>query len=218
MNFFRSYLRDNLTLKLGSLVLALLLWWISNEPPLEVALQAPLQFQNMPQDLELSNEAPASVQVRVRGPASAVSSLSPADLAVSLNLADFDHPGERSYELSVPDVQPRFGVRVVQIIPQQVRLRFEARAEREIPVVPRLTGTAAPGYQLAGYQVSPPVVRVMGPGSHLTRLESAMTEPVDITGVIARTQFWTNAVVAHPLLRIQGTHSVVVTVQVERRK
>ena len=219
MNFLRNYVLNNLALKFGSLVLALLLWSaIANEPQVEVAFQAPLELQNVPQNLELSSEAPALVQVRVRGPASAVRKLSPADLAVSLNLADFERPGERSYELAVSDVQIPSGVRVVQIIPKQVGLQFEARAEREIPVVPRITGAAAPGYRLTGYQVSPPIVHVVGPRSHVALLESATTDPVDVTGIIGRTRFWTNAFVPHPLVRIQGSHAVLVTVQLERRE
>ncbi len=219
MNFLRNYVLDNLALKLGSLVLALLLWSaIANEPMAEVTFQAPLELQNMPENLMLSGKAPTSVQVRVQGPASAVRKLSPADLAVSLNLADFEHPGERGYELTVSDVRIPFGVRVVQVIPKQVGLQLEARAEREIPVVPRITDPVTPGYRLTGYQVSPPVVRVVGPRSHVTQLESAMTDPVDVTGVISQTRFWTNAFVPHPLVRIQGSHVVLVTVQLERQE
>ena len=80
----------------------------------EVTFRAPLELRNVPENLELSSEAPNSVQVRVRGPASAVRKLSPANLAVSLDLADFKRPGKRSYELSVPDVRIPFGVHVVQ--------------------------------------------------------------------------------------------------------
>ena len=219
MSFLRNYVLDNLALKLGSLALALLLWSaIANEPPAEVTFRAPLELRNVPENLELSSEAPNSVQVRVRGPASAVRKLSPANLAVSLDLADFKRPGKRSYELSVPDVRIPFGVRVVQVIPKQVGLQLEARAEREIPVVPRITGEAAPGYRLTGFQVSPPIVRVVGPRSHVALLESAMPDPVDVTGVIARTRFWTSAFVPHPLVRIQGSDAVLVTVQLEQRE
>ncbi len=128
MNILRKYLFDNLPLKLGSLALAFLLWTaIAKEPPVEVAFNAPLEFRNTPQGMELSSETPASVQVRVRGPASTVRQLAPSDLAVSLDLADFQRPGERSYALAVSDVKAPFGARVVQIIPALVSVRFEAR-------------------------------------------------------------------------------------------
>lgn len=219
MNFIRRYVLHNLALKLGSIVLAALLWSaIANEPQVEVAFHSPLEFRNAPQNLELGTEAPTTVQVRVRGPASAVRELSAADLPVSVDLAEFDRPGERSYPLSVSENRIPYGGRVVEIIPAQVSVRFEPRAERDVPVTPRIVGQFHPRYQLASYQVFPPTVRVVGPESHVKVLESATTDPVDVTGVIARAQFWTNVFVNDPRTRIQGRPSVMVILQMERRR
>lgn len=219
MSWFRRYVLHNLSLKVGSIAIAVLLWSaISNEPPVEVAFQSPLEFRNMPQALELSTEAPSVVQVRVRGPASTVRQLTAQDLAVSVNLGDFDNPGERSYPLTAAAVKTPFGVKVVQIVPAQVRVRFEGRMQRDLPITPRIVGRFAPGYQLANFQVMPPSIRVVGPESHVAVLESATTDPVDVTGVIAKAQFWTNAFIPDPLVRIRDSQAVMVTIQMERRK
>lgn len=219
MNFFRRYVVRNLHLKIGSLILAVLLWAaIANEAQVEVLLQAPLEFRNAPQSMELSTEAPTNVQVRVRGPASRVRQLTPADLAVSVNLADFNGPGERSYTLSIPSIHPPFGVRVMQIIPAQTVVRLEARAIRDLPITPRLIGRFASGYVLAGYEVYPPTVRVVGPASHVNVLDSATTDPVDVSGVISRTQVWANTYIPDPLVRILNNQSVRVVVEMKRHK
>lgn len=217
--FLRQQIRRNLVLKLIALTVAVLLWRaVANEPAVDVVLESALEFQNMPQGLELSSEVPTSVQVRVSGPESVVRNLSAKDLPVGVVLEGFERPGERSMTLTESNVRTPYGVRVMQIVPASVRVRFEARAEREIPIVPRITGQFAPRYQLAGYQVSPRTVRVVGPESHVSVLESATTDPVDVTGVIARAQFWVHAVVADPLVRIQGSPDVMVRVQMERRR
>ncbi len=219
MTGFRRYVLHNLHLKIAALALAVLLWWaIAYEARVEMAFQSPLEFRHAPQGLVLSSEMPTTVLVRVRGLSSALRRLSAADLAVTLNLSGFDRPGERSYPLVVSDIRIPFGVRVVQIVPAQVRLRFEARATRSIPVTPRIVGTVAPGYQLAAHQVFPPSVTVVGPESHVAMLDSATTDPVDVTGVIARAQFWTNAFVADPLLRIQDSQPVRVVVEMKRAR
>ena len=219
MNLLRKYIFHNFGLKLISVGVAVLLWSaIANEPSVEVAFQAPLEFRNMPEGFELSTEAPTSVQLRVSGPAGALRQLSPHDLAVSLDLAGFQHPGERSFPLTASDVKTPYGVRVTQLVPAQVRVRFEARAQREVPVTPRIVGQFASRYQLAGYQVLPPTVRVVGPESHVAVLESVTTDPVDVTGVIARAQFSVHPVAHDPLVRIQGPESVLVTVRVERHR
>ena len=217
MNALRRFVVQDWGVKLVALALAALLWSaVANEPPVEVTFQSPLEFRNAPQQLELSTETPATVLVRARGPASAARRLSAADLAVTLNLDSFNEPGERSFALSVPDPRLPFGVRVVQVIPARVRLRFEERAVRDIPVAPRIVGSVAPGYQLAGYQVFPATVRVVGPQSHVSVLESAATDPLDVTGVIARAQFWTSAFVSDPLVRIEGDPTVRVVVDMKR--
>lgn len=218
MRFLRKYLLQNLHLKAGSLVLAVLLWSaIANQPRVEVVFQSPLEFQNMPQELELSMEAPTTVQVRVAGPASAVRPLSGADLGVTLDVAGFDRPGERTYPLTVSEMRVPLGVRVTQIIPAQVRVRFEARSRRNVPVIPRIVGAVAPGYQLAAYHVSPPAVTIVGPQSHVSVIESASTDPVDVTGMIARSQAWTSAFVPDPLVRIENNQTVRVTIQMKKQ-
>lgn len=218
MKFLRRFVLHNFGTKLVSLMLAVGLWLLANEPPAELVLQSPLEFRNMPRHLELSTEVPTAVQVRVNGPASVVRQLKPQDVTVTLDMARFDRPGERSFQLSEADVTKPYGVTVTQIIPAQVRMRFEAQAQRDIAVVPRISGQFAPRYQLAGYQVFPPQIRVVGPESHVAVLESATTDPVDVSGVIARAQFWVHAVVPDPLVRVQGPQSVLVTIQMERRR
>jgi hypothetical protein len=64
----------------------------------------------------------------------------------------------------------------------------------------------------------PATVRVVGPASRVNVLDSATTDPVDITGVIARTQVWTNAFVPDPLVRIVDNPSVRVVVEMKRQK
>ncbi len=218
MNFIRLYVFHNWHLKLVSLGLAVLMWsGIANEKRVEAPFHSPLEFRNMPQSLELSTELPASVQVWVRGPVSTVRELTPADLAVELNLSGFDSPGERSYPLTVSGVRIPFGVHITQIVPSQLSVRFEARSRRDVPISPRIIGKPAPGYQLSLFQVVPSTVRVVGPESHVRVLESVSTDPVDITGVIAREQLWTNPFVPDPLVRIEDNESVRVIIQMKKQ-
>jgi len=219
MNFFRKYVLHNLHLKTVSLLLAILLWsGIANEQRVEAPFQSSIEFRDMPQSLELSTELPTSVQVWVRGPVSTVRQLTTADLAVEVDLASFNAPGERSYPLTVSGVRIPFGVRVTQIIPSQLNVRFEARSWRDIPISPRIVGKPAPGYQLALYQVVPPTIRVVGPESRVRVLESVSTDPVDITGAIARGQFWTNPFVPDPLVRIENANQPVrVVIQMKKQ-
>ena len=66
----------NLSLKVVSVVLAALLWLIvSGERTVERALRIPLEFTNIPAQLELVGEPPTVVDVRVRGASGTLGSI-----------------------------------------------------------------------------------------------------------------------------------------------
>ena len=59
---------QHIGLKLVSVVLAVLLWLlVSGEQTVERALRVPLEFTNLPPQLELVGEPPAVVDVRASG-------------------------------------------------------------------------------------------------------------------------------------------------------
>lgn len=218
MKSLRRYLWTNADLKLASLAIALLLWAVlASEPLVEVGHQAPLHLRNIPAALELSSETPNTVEVRLRGVRGALQGLSASDLAVSVDLSGFHAPGERSFTLVPGEMSLPPGVQVVRIVPAQVSVKLEERSERAVPVKLRLAGDFASGHRIAHYELAPPTVTVVGPKSRVALLEEALTDPVDLTGVIALAQFQTSVYLPDPLLRLQGQQQVRVTVQMERR-
>ena len=68
--FFQRYVLHNFGLKVLSLLLAAGLWFVisPDEQPAEVALRAPIVFQHVPAQLEISTESIPEAQIRVRGP------------------------------------------------------------------------------------------------------------------------------------------------------
>ena len=67
---FKRYVVQNFGLKFLSLVLATGLWFMisKDEQPAEVAIRAPIVFQHVPDQLEISTESIPEAQIRVRGP------------------------------------------------------------------------------------------------------------------------------------------------------
>jgi hypothetical protein len=77
----------NLALKIVSVVIAALLWLIvSGEQTVERVLRIPLEFTNLPPQLELVGEPPTVVDVRVRGSSGTLGRLSSGDLAAVLDV------------------------------------------------------------------------------------------------------------------------------------
>jgi len=127
MPLFRNWVLHNWHFKLIALLAAFLLWsTYTSEPAAEVAYVVPLEFRNVPKQLELSGDAPAQVRLRVRGRSALLRRLSPADLAVSVNLAGAQH-GEMRIELTPDMVETPYGATVVRIAPAEFKLSLVAR-------------------------------------------------------------------------------------------
>src|SRR5260370_20645590 len=93
----KHLLTRNLGWKLLSLLIAIALWCaVAREPELATALSVPVQFKNIPDDLDIGSNVPERMHVEVRGPSGRLSRDNLADVAVVLDLADA-HAGERTY-------------------------------------------------------------------------------------------------------------------------
>jgi YbbR domain-containing protein len=171
----------NLGLKVLALALASLLWLtVAGEHVGERVMRVPLEFQNIPKDLEIVGDPPTSVDVRVRGSSGVISRLQPGvDIVASLELRD-SRPGSRL--VHIEEVRAPYGVEVAGIIPATVSLELERKSSRVVPVVPALDGEPAPGFVVGRVVSDPATVRVQGPESRVRALAEATTEPVVMTG------------------------------------
>jgi hypothetical protein len=199
---------DNLPLKLVSLVLAVLLWFvIAGEKTSEMGLSATVEMQNFPRDLELTGDPVNSVEVRLRASPGIIQRLTPGDVSAHIDLAEA-HEGERIVHLTADSVRVPFGVTVVKISPSSITLNLERTLEKSVPVRPRLLGRPAPGYEVAEVAAEPAEVRISGPKSRVQEVESAFTEPVSVEGAESDVTDHVNIGLEDALLRIQGSPRV----------
>ncbi len=202
-------------LKLLSLGLAVLLWLVvSGGQIVERSLRVSLELQQFPAGLELQNEPPSGVDVRVRGEAGALARLSQADLVAVLDLEEAG-PGRRLFHLGPDEVQTPYGVEVVQVAPSSVNLVFERTETRTVPVEPSIEGHTAQGYSLGEVVSAPAQVEIVGPASVVSRADRALTETIDVEGATAPVRRTVRIGLADPHLRLKaGQTTAVVTIQV----
>jgi YbbR domain-containing protein len=218
MNFLRKYVFYNFTLKVLSLAVAVLLWMaVTRDPVAEVALNVPVEFHNAPEHLEISSETIPQVQVRVRGPVRAVRDISATEVHAVIDLANVQ-PGERTYDLSPARIHVPDGVQVVQAVPAQIRISFDRRESRQVEVKPRVIGTFASGYRIEKVTALPQSVTIVGPATHVRGVETAITDPVDASGVVGTATFVSHAYVSDPLVRLADPSPIRVTVTTEKSK
>jgi YbbR domain-containing protein len=207
--FLQRYVLRNLGWKVLSLLLAAGLWFLlSREEPAEVALHAPILFQNVPQQVEISSEYIPEAQIRVRGPERVIRQLQANEVRAEINLADVK-PGERTFDLTSQQVRHPRDVTVVQIVPSQLHLAFDTRLTREVEVHPRVTGGSV-------VKVEPSRITITGPQHHVEKVDAAITDPIDASGASGSASFITNAYVGDPLVQVMQPTSIRVTVAVQK--
>ena len=201
-------------LKFVSLVLAALLWLlVSGEQTVERALRIPLEFTNLPTQLELVGQPPAVVDVRVRGSSGTLSRITAGELAAVLDVRTA-RTGDRLFHLTADDVRAPFGVDVVQVTPANVSLTFEESLSKTVGVTARIEGEPAAGYAVGGVVVDPPTVVIMGPAGALNGLTEAITEPVSVAGASGPVTETVTIGVADPVVRLRQAQTARVTVSI----
>jgi len=204
----------HLGLKFLSIGLAALLWLVvSGEQVVERVLRIPLEFTNLPVRLEMLGDAPAVVDVRVRGSSGSLSRLAPGELVAVLDVRSA-RPGRRLFHVTGSDVRAPFGVEVVQVSPSSISVGFEASASKVVPVVPAVEGEPRDGYVVGTVTSNPATVEVVGPASALGRLTEAITEPISVAGASAPVRESVTIGVVDPGVRLRNPQSAVVTVNV----
>src|SRR5437870_2320386 len=142
------YLTNNLSWKLFSLALSTLLWFgLVAESETALSVSVPIEFRNLPRDLEISNEVDDRLYLKVRGPSARMRPSDMAQASVLLNLATISQPGEHTFTLDQSTVNLPAGVILTRAVPSQIRLRFERHARRMVPVEVNFEGPPPAGYR-----------------------------------------------------------------------
>lgn len=210
-------LTKNLGWKLLSLLLAMLLWTvIVRDPDLATLITAPVHFRGMPENLEISSEMVSTVQLEVRGPSGQLTPDNLTNAAVVLDLGNVDRPGDRTYTLEASNVSLPNGVFFSRAMPSQIRIEFERRISREVPVRVQVSTDPPEGYRVERTVVVPESFRVVGPESNVQQLGFVDTDSIDLSSVVASDDFQVNAYISDPRIRFVSSSQVRVTVQVQR--
>jgi hypothetical protein len=205
--------------KLGSLTLAVLLWFaILGQPELVTTHTAPILYKSLPQGLLIGSEALDQVRVELRGPSGKLSPDLLAEMAVLLDLSDVKGPGERTFTLSDADFHLPQGVTFLRSVPSQLRVRFARLLSREVPVDVRIYAPPPPGYRLVSQQVVPDKLRIAGPEGRVIAVTGAETDAIDLSGIMANAEIKASAFISDPQVRFEVSPVVTVKVIVEKNQ
>lgn len=208
----------NLGLKLVSLFLAVVVWFVVSAPRRERvserAFNAPLSLVGMPRDFVITTPVPESVSVRLRGRKSALASVSSQTLEVPVDLNWVQQRGEATITLRPQALNVPPDMEVVSIEPNKFRFRVEPLRQRTVPIRPFLMGQVPPGFTLGEATINPERALVSGPETQVMAMSEASTDRINLTGRTGT--FVQNVAVVSdsPLVRVVTPVTTLVTVPI----
>jgi hypothetical protein len=120
----RRSIAHNFSLKLLSLVLAIGLWFtLARNPIAEVAIEVPIIFRNVPDNLGMNYERIPRAQILLRGPERAVQRLQPTDVQAEVDLSG-GRPGDRTFSSSSVYVHKPHDLQVLNVGPEKFQVTF----------------------------------------------------------------------------------------------
>ncbi|MCB1057174.1 MAG: YbbR-like domain-containing protein [Acidobacteria bacterium] len=170
-------------LQLVSVVLAASIWLAVSVERLGSLSQRVVSASvtyNYPEHLVLLDPLP-SVDIRVKGKESAVTTLNPLMVGLVLDVRQAA-VGDTEVQVGPENVFLPEDLEVVSITPSTIPLKFDLIDTVERPVRVELRGEPAAGAQLLEWRVVPDQVKVSGPKTILAQVSHLETEPVDLDG------------------------------------
>ena len=117
---------SNLGSKLISVALAGLVWIVvEGEPELVTVQSVPVFYRNVGPDLALVANPPAAIRIELRGSSDVLSRENLSNVAVLLDLAGLDEPGERAFPVTRANVTLPAGVNFVRSDPSELKLHLD---------------------------------------------------------------------------------------------
>jgi YbbR domain-containing protein len=218
MHSMKHWILQNWFLKVVSLLLATLLWAaVSNQASSEIGLDVPLEYRNIPSQLEITGDTTNTIQVRLRGSSNVIKGITAKDVSTTIDLGKM-RTGEKIVALSPQNVQAPFGAEVIRVNPSTVRFTLERTVTKTVDIVPTIAGQPTNGFEAGQVFVSPNTVEVEGPESRVDALSSIATTPIRLDRKQSSFEQTADLDVPDPQIRLQHSSAVNVKIEIHRKQ
>jgi YbbR domain-containing protein len=212
----RPAILRNLGTKLLALAIAILVWFVfsaqQRERISERSYRIPLSIANVPPGTLIASPLPPTIEVRLRGPFTALRQLDPVKLEAVVDLADATR-GEGIHRLAPEDINVPQSVEVIAIAPSEIRIALDTIAEKTLPIVARVISKPADGFEVVDVVVEPRAARLNGPASALSAMKAVETDPISLANRAATFSEPATVIVDAPGVRVREGQVATVTVR-----
>lgn len=178
----RNFFFHNKRLKMLSMVLAALTWYIIKDT-ISFEIEIPgVRLDIQVQDgMAILNQSASTVDVTFRGSQDDIQRLDPRRLQAVVELTQEARGISHEIVLNPGMIKGVRGVRAVAIHPARILVKLDRQAEKQVPVKGRTVGSPLFG-QVESVTCEPSTVLLLGPAQKLKTTECVYTQPVDVDG------------------------------------
>ncbi len=204
----------NLVPKTVAFLSVLVLWtMIIKQERAEMWLTVPLEYRNIPANMEVVGDTINRVEVALRGPHGIISGLSPEEVKAKVDLSH-TVDGLNYIRLSSDNVRVPLGVEIRKISPASLRIHLENLKLQSLVVRARLTGKLSNSLRLKSVEVEPPSLAFQGPESVLAKVREIYTDPIDLSAVRGNTKIFIGFQIHPPQIRLAPNQPSQVSVAI----
>ena len=148
----------------------------------ETVILIPVDSTQIPAGLTITGPSLKSIEVHVRGPRSALRSLSNLKIQYVLDLSGV-HIGINSISIKKDRIILPKGISIIRINPTFLAVAIENKIKKELPVKISFSGKPAKGFIVSGAVAKPSSVIIQGPENILGPMDKVLTKPIEIKGL-----------------------------------
>ena len=215
---WQTVLTENLAPKIVSFVLVAVLWGlITGQQRAELWLTIPLEYRNMPQNLEIAGDPTNRVEVGIRGPRGMIAGITPEQVRAHVDLSRCPM-GSNNFHLTAENVRTPLGTEIIKINPGAVRVRLDEVKSRSVPVRTNFVGTLPAPLRLKSVFIEPSALMLQGPESTLARVQEITTERIDLSRIRGSGRISVGVEIYSPYLRLAPNQPSKVNVEITLEK
>jgi YbbR domain-containing protein len=148
----------------------------------EADIFIPVDTEQIPEGLIITNGPFTGIEVHVRGPKSILRTLSDLKIQYTIDLS-----GVKIGVNVIPIHQVRIplpdGISILKINPDSITVKVENEIKKKLPVNISLTGKPAKGFMVVGTKARPMSVTLRGSENTLSNMNKVSTKPINIKGL-----------------------------------
>ena len=178
--FLQIIKNKNLVPKLGSILLAVILWaYISSAKSGDVRFKLPVTFTGLEQNFVVSKISHKFVLVEIRGNKDELKNVSSKNIKLFADLSKAVPGDNKLFELQYQKIELSDDFKVV-LYPDEIKLLIEKKIARNVRIIPRYSGNTEKGFMTGKIRINPEYVSISGPVSVINKIGAVYTDEISV--------------------------------------